>query len=209
MSPPHPPAIDIPEISLNQLLTHSPADLHEHIRLTWADPRVHFLVLFRNEEDTEHKLVTIGPMLDYTRLDRVLKLEIEGMRATAYVCSCHHAQALRENMAQTAPEEGDHNVQLALGIDAFNPEDIERIVSDDLLNKRDELRGFREKLLNLREELIARETYIAESEEKLSQRAQFLLEQEAELKQFEEELYERERRIKRMLFEERSVQQAG
>jgi len=82
--------IQLKEISLYKLLEESNEEHHEIIRSVWDDSGVHYLVFFNGQENVDEKaVVSVGPDLEYASLEDVLLVEVEGMRAVAFVRGRH------------------------------------------------------------------------------------------------------------------------
>ena len=79
------------EFTLYELLGHSRPEHHANIRLLWADPKVQYLVLFADDSDGK-AIITIGPELDYRRLEDVATIELDGMIPVAFIKARHFAR---------------------------------------------------------------------------------------------------------------------
>lgn len=58
--------------------------------MLWADPKVQYLVLFVGNNVEEKAIVTVGPELDYTTLEEIADVEVDGLVAAAFVKSRHY-----------------------------------------------------------------------------------------------------------------------
>lgn len=80
------------EFTLYNLLSHSRPEHHGGIRILWADPKVQYLILFQGRDESEKAILTVGPELDYTSLEEITEVEVDGMTASAFVKSRHFSK---------------------------------------------------------------------------------------------------------------------
>lgn len=188
--------MSLPEYSLYQLLSESKTSHHSHIRGLWADPDIHYLVIFQGNDAEDKAILSVGPDLDYRSLKEVMEVEIDNMAPRAYVRSRHcpkkthsgHTANIFKKNFNNSPAENraksseDAGRQVFPALESSGPSsaDWERL-------KRKE-----EDLRNLTEELQARESYIAECESRLSMLAEEFHTREIELTHREETLNELE-----------------
>ncbi|KAF0092910.1 MAG: ABC transporter [Puniceicoccaceae bacterium 5H] len=193
--------MSLKEYSLYKLLSESKSDHHANIRVMWANPDNHYLVLFEDGDGEEKAVMTVGPTLDYTSLDEVDGVEVGNLKAKAFV-RCRHCPREGDGAASTgftrvpfgqsrSPFGGSRpgfgrratNAPMA---PAGTPLTEERLAElKQLEAKIEQERG---ELENLREELRAREAYLTKSENRLSSLADQLIEKEAELAEREDRL---------------------
>ena len=190
--------LSLPEYSLYQLLSESKTSHHSHIRNLWADTNIHYLVVFQGKREDDRAILSVGPTLDYRSLKEVIELEIDGMRAQAYIRSRHCPQKSHSGHTSNLFKKGQSGNSFAgnkaeafsnnaSGL-AFPAVETSGPSNGDwgrLKRKEEELR-------NLTEELQARESYITECETRLSMLAEEYHSREVELTHREETLNEME-----------------
>lgn len=202
--------MSLKEYSLYKLLSESKSEHHANIRVMWANPDNHFLVLFEDGTGMEKAVMTVGPKLDYTSLDDVDGIEVGSLKAKAFV-RCRHCPRPSEGPVSTgftrvpfgqsrspfgtAPNAPRRFTNSPIAAPATPPPPAARPVTPLSEERLVELKDLEKKLAeekaeleNLREELRAREAYLTKSENRLSALADQLIEKETELAEREDRL---------------------
>ncbi|MFB9899903.1 hypothetical protein ACFFOV_05730 [Cerasicoccus arenae] len=167
-------------------MSESKPEHHEGIRELWGTANVHYLVVFGKKRMGEKAILSVGPELDYTHLDDVMDLVLDGLRAIGYVKCLALEHAAREGMVAAATQkiQSEHQREREASEHARSS----AIAARDMDEAWDIIRQ-REAEFDRREaELRTRESYIEESENKLSEIAQAHYETENEMAQREEQL---------------------
>ncbi|MDP0500478.1 MAG: hypothetical protein Q7P63_10295 [Verrucomicrobiota bacterium JB022] len=216
--------MSLKEYSLYKLLSESKSEHHANIRVMWANPDNHYLVLFEDAGGSEKAVMTVGPTLDYTSLEEVDGIEVGSLKPKAFV-RCRHCPRASEGPISTGFTRVPFgNVDATASRSPFSgsragfprrftnapvptpakpepsPLSEERLQELKRLEKK--VQEERAELENLREELKAREAYLTKSENRLSTLADQLIEKETELAEWEDRLTARDKQRPRQIEEE-------
>lgn len=173
--------LSFPEFSLYKLLSLSKTSHHANVRMLWADPEIHYLVLFEDAH-SERAVLSVGPGLEYESLEELDGVSIDGMEPVGYV-RCRNCPKRKKGQTRGVLAENtkaEPRPEAATGSTANIP-------SDELARREAELKAKEDDLTNLKEELLAREAFLSESEARLQQLANDHVERE-EMLNYKEEL---------------------
>lgn len=182
---------------------------HQAINELWADPDVHYLALFSNEEDSEKAIVTVGPELEYSSLEGLEDVVIDGLKPIAFARSRHAGRkggftrmfsdlfSKRVN-TRVAREEMEKEVVTPPVEPVEKSEQTPKPApSDEAFEKRlQELEQKEKRLKQIEELLTEREAFLAVSEDNMLKQTENHMVREAELEGWEESLAMRERLLR-------------
>ncbi|MEO0794140.1 MAG: hypothetical protein AAFX93_03205 [Verrucomicrobiota bacterium] len=174
------------EYSLYELLSESKPEHHEGIRELWANTSVHYLVVFGKKRMDQKAILSVGPRLEYTSLDDVMDLVIDGLEPVGYVKCLALEQAAREGIEAAAMAHIESERKRAQEV--AEQERIRVMEARDMDEAWKIIKQREEELDRRESELTVRESYIEESENRLSEIAQRHYETDNELSNKEEQL---------------------
>lgn len=190
--------MSLPEYSLYQLLSESKTSHHSHIRGLWADPDIHYLVVFQGKGEDDRAILSVGPDLDYRSLKEIVEVEIDGMKPQAYIRCRHCPKKTHSGHTSNIFKKGQSGRSAVVSKSQGSQKDatgkpFPAVETSGPSNADwERLKRKEEEIRNMAEELQAREAYIAECETRLSMLAEEYHGREVELTHREETLNELE-----------------
>ena len=172
----------IPQLSRAETLKRVPRGRRKLLEQVCANPGVQYVVLFESDDASRRNLLTVGPDLDYTSVDDLAEVSINGMHAVGYVSSDEFQSASKSFFGRRRKSTGAH-VAESSSADTTQESEASYAVEEPV--GVDELRA----------QLETREQTLLRMEEDLISRMNQMLQKEAELEQWEEDLFTRERKL--------------
>ena len=171
---------NIPQFSRAEALKRVPRGRRKLLEQVCANPGVQYVVLFESTDASRRNLLTVGPSLDYTSVDDLAEVSINGMHAVGYVRSDEFQGASKSFFGRRRKSTDTHVAESSLA---------------DTTQESEASYGVEEPVGEgeLRAQLETRERTLLRMEEDLIDRMNQMLQKEAELEQWEENLFIRER----------------
>lgn len=195
------------EFSKDALLGGVDRSKRKAIESLFADVDVHYVVVLESPDTKRRNLLTVGPKLDYTSLEAVEGIELDGLQPVGFVDAMRHAAAKTSIFRSRASEQIEQLESIVVELRNENKQlhrevsqalkTVELVAQERILlkNKGERLNHQHEEQTSLQTQIDQREAELLKMEEDLMDRMNQLVQKEAELEQWEENMFARERQL--------------
>lgn len=195
------------ELSKDTLLGGVDRSKWKAVESLFADVDVHYIVLLESPDANQRNLLTVGPMLDYTNLEAIEDLELNGLRPVGFVDAMRNTAAKTSIFRSRASEQIEQLESILAELRSENKElqrevgqalkTVELVAQERILlkSKGERLNHQHEEQTSLQIQIDQREAELLKMEEDLMDRMNQLVQKEAELEQWEENMFARERQL--------------